>query len=136
MADRIDGTGGSGNEQNVDRAGTGKTWDNEDSWWRSNFADRPYAQSGLGYDYYQPAYRYGTEAANHHMGRDWKEVESDLRTGWDKYTHEGSAKSTWEDMKDAVHDAWQRVTGRHGVDADQMSKGSYNPGGSSARDSR
>jgi len=28
----------------------------------------------------------------------------------------------WEDFKDAVRDAWDRVTGHHALDADKMSE--------------
>lgn len=107
---------------NPNRSGTGKTWDTEDNWWRSNFEKRPYAQSGLGYDYYRPAYQYGHESASHYMGRKWDDVESDLRSGWDKYEHRSEKKSTWEDVKDAVRDAWHRVTGESDLDADRMSE--------------
>ena len=38
------------------------------------------------------------------------DVESDLRMNWTSYEHRGS--SPWEQVKDAVRDAWDRVTGR------------------------
>ena|SRR5688572_18936892 len=96
-------------------AGTGANrgtsdWSTEDSYWRSTFSSRPYARGDQGYDVYQGAYRYGFESAKQHRGRKWSEVESDLRSGWDKYEYR--AKSTWENVKDAVRDAWDRVTGR------------------------
>lgn len=80
-----------------------------DSYWRTNFGSRPYAQSDRGYDYYQPAYRSGFESAHRYRGRQWNEVETDLRGGWDTYEHRG--QSTWDNIKDAVRDAWDRVTG-------------------------
>jgi hypothetical protein len=61
-----------------------------------------------GYDYYRPGYQYGYEAANRYRGRDWNDVESDLRSGWDRF--ENRSQSTWEHIKDAVRDAWNRVT--------------------------
>jgi hypothetical protein len=88
--------------------GTGD-WTTEDAYWRSNFASRPYAQADRGYDAYQPGYRYGFESAKRYPGRKWNEVESDLRTGWDRYEHR--AQSAWENIKDAVRDAWDRVAG-------------------------
>jgi hypothetical protein len=54
------------------------------------------------------------------MGRSWNDVESDLRTGWDRY--EGRGNSTWENVKDAVRDAWHRVTGQKDVDTSRMSQ--------------
>ena len=85
-------------------------WNDEDTYWRSNYRNRPYASSaGQEYDYYQPGYRYGYEAAGRYQNRNWDEVESDLSRDWDSYQHRGT--STWEQMKDAVRDAWDRMTG-------------------------
>jgi hypothetical protein len=86
------------------------TWNTEDTYWRENWRARPYAQADRGFDYYQPGYRYGFESASKYRGRKWNDVESDLRSGWDKYEHRG--QSTWEHMKDAVRDAWDRVMNR------------------------
>ncbi len=41
-------------------------WDEEDRWWRENFASRPYA-AGHTYEEFRPAYRYGYESGLHHM---------------------------------------------------------------------
>ena len=86
-----------------------RDWSGEESYWRSNFSSRPYARADRGFDYYSPAYRYGYESANQYRGRQWNDVETDLRSGWDRYEHRG--QSTWENVKDAVKDAWHRVTG-------------------------
>jgi hypothetical protein len=45
------------------------------------------------------------------MGRSWDDAESDLRSGWDSYEHRGESQSTWEEIKEAVRDAWDRVAG-------------------------
>jgi hypothetical protein len=89
-------------------------WTEEDAYWRANYRSRPYASSpDRDYTYYQPGYRYGYDAANRYQNRSWSDVESELSTGWNKYEHRGT--STWEHMKDAVRDAWDRVMGRHHV---------------------
>ena len=91
-------------------------WNDEDEYWRTNFRNRPYASSaGHDYDYYQPGYRYGYDAANRYRDRGWADVESDLSSGWDSYKDRGT--STWEQMKDAVRDAWDRITGNRSVGA-------------------
>ncbi len=91
-------------------------WNDEDTYWRSNFKTRPYASSGShDYNFYQPGYRYGAESANRYQGKNWSDVESDLSRGWNQYEHRG--QSTWEQVKDAVRDAWDRVTGHHPVGA-------------------
>ena len=84
-------------------------WTGEDEYWRTNFKTRPYAGS-YDYDYWQPAYRYGYDASGRYRGKVWDDVESDLRSGWDRYEHRGT--STWENVKHAVRDAWDRVTGK------------------------
>ncbi|MBA3344733.1 MAG: hypothetical protein H0T44_05445 [Gemmatimonadales bacterium] len=105
------------------------SWDQEDSWWENNFSSRPYA-TGRNYDEFRPAYRYGHESGAHHMGRNWNDVESDLRTGWDRYEGKGSSGSTWESVKDAVRDAWHRVTGQSDVDTNKMSESNISRGSS------
>jgi hypothetical protein len=78
--------------------------------WRQHYSGRPYVRADRGYDYYEPAYRYGTVAARRHAGREWNDVEGDLSRGWNEAR--GASQSTWDDVKDAVHDAWDRVRGR------------------------
>jgi hypothetical protein len=85
-------------------------WSPEEQYWRDNFASRPYAHADRGFDYYRPGYRYGFESAQRFHGKQWNDVESDLRSGWDRYEHR--AQSTWENVKDAVRDAWNRVIGK------------------------
>jgi hypothetical protein len=102
MADRENlSTGTSGTARSAD-------WTTEDQYWRNNWNTRPYATADRGYDYYRPGYQYGYESANRYRGREWNDVESDLRSGWDRFEHRG--QSTWEHVKDAVRDAWNRVT--------------------------
>jgi len=86
-------------------------WTTEDEYWRSNYASRPYIGSNRDYSYWQPAYRYGYDSANQYKGRHWSDVENDLRTGWDKYPHRGTARGTWEEIKAAVRDGWDRLVG-------------------------
>ena len=85
-------------------------WTTEEEYWRGSFKNRPYAGSN-DYDFYQPAYRYGFEATQRFPDRKWEDVESDLGAGWDKYEFR-RAGSTWQQVKDAVRDAWDRLVGR------------------------
>ena len=85
-------------------------WGAEETYWRENWSNRPYATADRGFDYYRPGYRYGSESAVRYSGRQWNDVESDLRTGWDRYEHRG--QSTWENVKDAVRDGWNRMSNR------------------------
>src|SRR4051812_1936475 len=47
-------------------------WEDEESYWRTNWRTRPYASSGSSnYDYYQPGYRYGFDAAGRYRDKNW-----------------------------------------------------------------
>lgn len=86
-------------------------WEQEDEYWRTNYRTRPYASgSSTEYDVYRPGFRYGYESASRYRDRSWNDVESELSSDWSKYEHRGA--STWEQVKDAVRDAWDRVTGK------------------------
>ena len=58
-------------------------WETEDNYWFENFSSRPYALGPDYYDRFRPAFRYGFESAQHHLGRTWDDAEPDLRQGWD-----------------------------------------------------
>ena len=89
-------------------------WETEDNYWHENFTSRPYALGPDYYDRFRPAYRYGFESARHEMGRSWEDAEPDLRAGWERYEHRGENPTVWDEIKDAVRDAWDRVVGRSG----------------------
>ena len=102
--------GTTGSTSGTARGGSGD-WNSEERWWQENYQSRPYARADRGFDFHRPGYRYGYESASRSGGRSWSEAENDLRSGWDKYEHRGTNKSTWEEIKDSVKDAWDRVTG-------------------------
>jgi hypothetical protein len=86
-------------------------WETEDNYWEENFSSRPYALGADYYDRFRPAYRYGFESARHDVGRSWDDAEPDLRTGWERDQQATGSPSAWEEIKGAVRDAWDRVTG-------------------------
>lgn len=88
----------------------------EDAYWRDNYGAQPYVDKGSNYDTYQPAYQYGWESRQKHAGRKFDEVESDLRSGWEKSEH--NAKMGWDKAKHATRDAWHRVERAVPGDAD------------------
>ena len=83
----------------------------EDAYWSSNYANRPYAQ-GRSYDQLRPAYEYGWNSRVQHHGRNWNEAENDLQSGWDKTKNKTNLG--WHEAKGAVQDAWNRVDSRVG----------------------
>jgi uncharacterized protein (TIGR02271 family) len=68
-----------------------------------------YGSTGKSYDDYAPAYAYGNEMAGKYRGRDWNDVESNLRSDWDS-RNSSSGASTWEQFKGAVHHGWKSIT--------------------------
>jgi hypothetical protein len=84
-------------------------WTTEEQYWRDSFGTRPYSR-GRTFDQLSGGYRYGVDAATRYPGKAWTDVEPDLRRDWNTYQYRG--QSTWEDIKDAVRDAWDRMTGK------------------------
>jgi hypothetical protein len=87
-----------------------RTWEDEDAYWRNQYSSRPYG-TGSQYETWRPAYRFGYESAERYSGRQWSDVEGDLERDWESYQYGGDDRSTWQQIKDAVRDAWDRVTG-------------------------
>ena len=85
--------------------------DDDDSYYRNHYSTQ-YATSGDTYDSLAPAYGYGTEARRNpkYQGRNWDDVESDLRTDWDSRYPGTSGVSTWDKMKAAVRHGWNKMT--------------------------
>lgn len=79
----------------------------EETYWRENFASRPYATQGLPYEQFASAYRYGWETRGLYVGRRFEDVASDLEHGWDKA--KGTSTLAWSRARSATRDAWQRV---------------------------
>jgi len=67
------------------------------------------ASRGSSYEHWAPAYRYGYDLASdpRSRGRDWATVEPEARRQW-----EARHRGTWEEVKDAVRYAWDKIRGR------------------------
>lgn len=78
-------------------------------YWRRNYSRRPYYRSGLTFADYEPAYRYGWEAAQNpsYALRRFEELEPTLGGGWNQ-ARDGTSHP-WKEMKKAARDAWQRA---------------------------
>lgn len=85
-------------------------WESENDYWRKNYPSRPYYKSTTEYGVYEPAYHYGTDAYRKYEGKRFEEIEGDLKAGWEKLKDKSSL--TWEQAKDAVQDAYNRVYDR------------------------
>lgn len=83
-------------------------WNSEDNYWRSNYTSRPYYNANVDYTVVQPAYRYGFESYTRYNGRPYREVEFDLRSGWEKAR--GNTGMYWSDISGAVKDSYERLS--------------------------
>ena len=79
----------------------------EDTYWRANYASRPYVKAGTGYEAYQAAYRLGWKGPGRYGELNWEKAEPRLREEW----HRGSGQSRldWDKASPAVKDAWGRL---------------------------
>lgn len=82
-----------------------------DNWWRDNYSTLDGLQADRGYDYYQPAFRYGWESAGQHRGRQFADVENNLSTGWSSSARTGGSRqdARWDDVRHAVRHAFDRA---------------------------
>ena len=80
----------------------------EHAYWRSIFTSRTYFIPGDVYEQYGPAYQFGWESEARHSGKSFLEVESRLHESWDKVR--GTSTLAWDHAKNAVRDAWERVS--------------------------
>jgi len=66
------------------------------------------AASGVGYEHYQTAYRYGYQLGidPRYPKREWKKHKQMARTTWENYQ-----PGTWEQFKDAIRYAWNTARG-------------------------
>ncbi|MGZ5198923.1 MAG: hypothetical protein ACXWC4_04060 [Telluria sp.] len=97
----------------------------DDDYYRRDWTSK-YSTSGGRYEDFQPAYSYGAEMARNeqYRGRQWNDVESDLRDTWER-RHPG-ASSTWERFKAAIRHGWDRMSG------DEASRSHWNSNYASA----
>ena len=86
----------------------------EGTYWRANYLNRPYVETGVSYDDYEPAYRYGWESVSKYPGRDFDTIESELEQNWS--ARRGKSSLSWTRARMAVRDAWNRITGRSNSD--------------------
>lgn len=87
----------------------------EDAYWRKEHTSRPYVRKDTPYETYQPAYRYGWEAAARpeYANRNFDAAESDLSRDW--ATYRGPATTEWREVKDATRDAYERIRSRRNM---------------------
>jgi uncharacterized protein (TIGR02271 family) len=67
------------------------------------------ASRGHPYERWSPSYRYGYELAGdrRYAGRDWAAIEPEAQRDW-----EARQQGTWDEFKDTIRYAWEKVRGR------------------------
>ena len=82
-------------------------WSAYDTDFRNDYTKK-YANSGYKYDEFVPVYRYGYSIANDPaFSGDWSAVEPEARRRWEERN-----PNTWQEFKDAVRYAWDKVRGK------------------------
>jgi len=86
----------------------------EENYWRGRFETLPYYRNGVQFDQYQPAFRFGWEAAARPEFRDrnFQDIEQQLETEWPNYNTTGQQTQDWEQYRPAARDAYERVRER------------------------
>ena len=79
----------------------------EDAYWRSQYPNRPYHDTGTAYDDYAPAYRFGWESRARHQDSRFDEMEHDLQRNWEAV--KGPSQLSWDRARHATRDAWDRI---------------------------
>lgn len=82
----------------------------EDAFWRNSYITRPYVKAGSEYRVYQPAYRFGWEAASRYPDQTFDDIEDEIEADWT--TTRGDSSLTWNEAKLAARDAWERTRAR------------------------
>jgi hypothetical protein len=95
----LGGSGGRGIAEMLDPAG-------EEAYWRENYEAQPHFEAGYAYDDYHPAYRAGWEGRARYEGRNFDDVERDLRADYER--RRGGSRLDWERCREAARAAWNR----------------------------
>ena len=106
MKNDFDKTTDATTRPDVSRDDPSGKWQDSDDAYKAHYEER-YGYLGRDYNYYAPAYSLGSMAATRHSGRQWDEVEPEMRREWESH-----GKGPWEEFKEAVRHGWDKVRGR------------------------
>lgn len=80
----------------------------EDNYWRSQFAKEDYYVPGRGYDQYQPAYAMGCLKALQHPGADFQDMEKKMEAEWE--SNRVASLLPWREVRAAIQAAWEHTS--------------------------
>jgi len=99
-------------EARIDRTGDVNIhgWDDVASGFRQRWQSS-HGTSGGRFEDYEPGYRYGYEMSNdpRYQGRDWSDIEPELRSNyssWSQGSGYTSSDRDWDRYRESVHEAW------------------------------
>ncbi len=77
-----------------------------EKYWSEHWKDRPYVRADRSWEDYVEAFRMGWESHEKFEGRDFAQIEEELKREWDK--QRGGSKLSWDEARNACCDAWGR----------------------------
>lgn len=80
---------------------------NEELYWREHFASEPYYDPSFAFEDYLPAWRVGWEGRGRHPGRQFDDVEQDLKAEF--HWNRGPSRLLWDQARDAARAAFDRL---------------------------
>jgi len=83
----------------------------EDNWLREYHSTESNKVVGSTPDTYRSAYRYGMSSTDRYQGKRFEDVESDLKTNWNKYDNRGDM--SWDQARGAVRHAFDKTVRLH-----------------------
>jgi hypothetical protein len=89
---------------------TGRGWNDVSPRYKQEFEQR-YATSGRRWEDVEPGYRYGHEMSSdpRFQGRNWAEVENELRGGYDTWAQRrGYSGGQWNQLRDHTRETWEQ----------------------------
>ena len=79
----------------------------DDAHYRRHY-EETFAHDDRDYEHFEPAYRFGTDLAEHptYRSRDWAGTRPDAQGDWEQRND-----TSWEEVRDAVRYGWERARG-------------------------
>ncbi len=90
--------------ERLDGSAGGANFNNLDSGFRQHY-DRYFSRSNVPYERMRPAYQYGYTYGSQYQGRNWRNVEPEVRRNWEQRNPD----SKWQDVKDAVREGFTQA---------------------------
>lgn len=78
------------------------------AYWEKNLVGRSYYDPAYNFSDYEPAYRLASE--RYDAARRFEDIEAGLERDWESV--KAHSRLTWLQAREAMYDAWQRMTGQ------------------------